>query len=238
MTEILDITPPQAHCLGDEVRPSSVVMVGETLVGAYRCRECGEVWQVPWSIEAPKTARAEWTSDRGPGRPPGPHIVDVDGLTKQQRRVLDTIINSVEDRGYPPSITEIMAAVGYGSSSSVLHQLRVLEAKGWIRRLPGQRALEILRLPGPVIRDDALYDAITTDREPVRKPRLEALLNRAEEEHADTLDSINLRRCDECGEVRGAHKVVCSRVNDPAPTLNAAEEAYWAAERPRSHHHD
>lgn len=79
--------------------------------------------------------------------PDGPP--DSTGLTPRQRRVLDVITAAVEARGYPPSMREIGHAVGLASSSSVAHQLRVLEHKGFLRRDPHRpRALEVL-LPDP-----------------------------------------------------------------------------------------
>ena len=59
--------------------------------------------------------------------PDGPP--DATGLTPRQQRVLATIKDSIEKRGYPPSMREIGQAVGLTSSSSVAHQLRVLEEK-------------------------------------------------------------------------------------------------------------
>jgi repressor LexA len=76
--------------------------------------------------------------DRGP---------DGDGLTQRQRRVLEVIRDSIERRGYPPSVREIGEAVGLSSASSVAHQLSVLQKKGWLRRDPNRpRALDV-RLP-------------------------------------------------------------------------------------------
>src|SRR4029453_4379613 len=75
--------------------------------------------------------------------PDGP--LDADGLTLRQRRILEMIKNTVERRGYPPSIREMGDAVGLASSSSVAHQLKMLEAKGLLRRAPNRpRALEVL----------------------------------------------------------------------------------------------
>ena len=55
------------------------------------------------------------------------------------------IRETVERRGYPPSIREMGDAVGLASSSSVAHQLKVLETKGFLRRDPNRpRALEVL----------------------------------------------------------------------------------------------
>jgi repressor LexA len=80
--------------------------------------------------------------------PDGP--ADATGLTPRQRRVLDVIRDSVDRRGYPPSMREIGERVGLTSSSSVSHQLRVLEQKGLLRRDPNRpRAIEV-RYPGEV----------------------------------------------------------------------------------------
>ena len=74
------------------------------------------------------------------------------GLTVRQRRVLEVIRNSIDRRGYPPSMREIGDAVGLTSPSSVAHQLSTLERKGYLRRDPNRpRAIEV-RSPesGPV----------------------------------------------------------------------------------------
>lgn len=94
--------------------------------------------------------------------PDGPP--DAAGLTARQRRVLTVIKDSVSERGYPPSMREIGIAVGLTSSSSVAHQLRVLETKGFLRRDPNRpRAVEVLmpdamprRATGPA--SDGSYD--------------------------------------------------------------------------------
>jgi repressor LexA len=74
--------------------------------------------------------------------PDGPP--DATGLTPRQQRVLATIKEAIETRGYPPSMREIGTAVGLTSSSSVAHQLKTLEEKGFLRRDPNRpRALEV-----------------------------------------------------------------------------------------------
>src|ERR1700758_3650808 len=60
------------------------------------------------------------------------------GLTQRQRTILEVIRASVTGRGYPPSIREIGDAVGLTSTSSVAHQLRALERKGYLRRDPNR----------------------------------------------------------------------------------------------------
>src|SRR3954447_4259099 len=74
--------------------------------------------------------------------PDGPP--DATGLTPRQQRILAHLRDSIEQRGYPPSMREIGAAVGLTSTSSVAHQLRALEALGYVKRDPNRpRALEI-----------------------------------------------------------------------------------------------
>ncbi|HLU99433.1 MAG TPA: transcriptional repressor LexA [Thermobifida alba] len=68
-------------------------------------------------------------------------------LTERQRSVLNVIHRYVRERGYPPSIREIGDAVGLSSPSSVAHQLKVLQRKGYLHRDQNRpRAVEI-RIP-------------------------------------------------------------------------------------------
>jgi repressor LexA len=75
--------------------------------------------------------------------PDGPP--DATGLTPRQLKVLSHIKDSIEHRGYPPSMREIGEAVGLTSPSSVAHQLSALERKGFLRRDPNRpRAIEVI----------------------------------------------------------------------------------------------
>lgn len=66
-------------------------------------------------------------------------------LTMRQRRVLEVIRTAIDERGYPPSMREIGEKAGLASPSSVAHQLKTLESKGYLRRDPNRpRALEII----------------------------------------------------------------------------------------------
>nr|WP_192909468.1 transcriptional repressor LexA [Gandjariella thermophila] len=66
-------------------------------------------------------------------------------LTPRQRRVLEVIRSWLDRHGYPPSVREIGEAVGLTSTSSVAHQLRALERKGYLRRDPNRpRAVGML----------------------------------------------------------------------------------------------
>ena len=60
--------------------------------------------------------------------------------------------------GYPPSIREIGDAVGLTSTSSVAHQLRTLERKGFLRRDPNRpRAVDVRAA------DESVTPIVTTD---------------------------------------------------------------------------
>ena len=82
---------------------------------------------------------------RRPGRPKVTELPDpVTGLTRRQQAILDVIRDSVERRGYPPSIREICESAGLASTSSVAHQLAMLERKGFLRRDPNRpRAVDV-----------------------------------------------------------------------------------------------
>ena len=62
-----------------------------------------------------------------------------------QQKILDFIKSEIEDKGYPPSVREICAAVGLRSTSTVHAHLNHLEEQGLIRRDSTKpRALEVL----------------------------------------------------------------------------------------------
>jgi repressor LexA len=93
----------------------------------------------------PKNADIHEMPDRGDGG----------ALTHRQRKVLEVIRNSIDRRGYPPSMREIGDAVGLSSLSSVTHQLNQLELSGYLRRDPNRpRALEVL-IEMPTIEDES-----------------------------------------------------------------------------------
>jgi repressor LexA len=79
-------------------------------------------------------------------------------LTERQRTILEVIRSSVTTRGYPPSIREIGDAVGLTSTSSVAHQLRTLERKGYLRRDPNRPRAVDVRTP-----DEMAGPAVVTD---------------------------------------------------------------------------
>ncbi len=70
-------------------------------------------------------------------------------LTPQQQRVLDYISREVSERGYPPSVREICAALGFRSSSTAHRYLAALEEKGYLERAADRpRAMRILDSAG------------------------------------------------------------------------------------------
>ena len=59
-------------------------------------------------------------------------------LSKRQIAILDCIVKSVQERGFPPTVREIGDATGVHSSSTTWYQLQILEARGYIQRLEGK----------------------------------------------------------------------------------------------------
>ncbi len=112
-----------------------------------------------------------------------------DELTARQQRVLEVIRDWLDRYGYPPSVREIGEAVGLNSTSSVAHQLRALERKGYLRRdpnrpravgvLPPDADTEVLNRPrpayvpvvgriaagGPILAEQAVEDVFPLPRE-------------------------------------------------------------------------
>ncbi len=70
-------------------------------------------------------------------------------LTAQQRRVLDFISREVAERGYPPSVRDICAALGFRSSSTAHRYLAALEKMGYLERGAARpRAIRIIEGDG------------------------------------------------------------------------------------------
>jgi repressor LexA len=94
------------------------------------------------------------------------HSVDP-SLTERQRTILNVIRASVTSRGYPPSIREIGDAVGLTSTSSVAHQLRTLERKGYLRRDPNRpRAVDVRGAEGTAAGRNVLTEVTGSDALP------------------------------------------------------------------------
>jgi len=85
-----------------------------------------------------------------PDKPDPDHV-----LTWRQRKVLQVIRESVQKRGYPPSMREIGEAVGLTSTSSVSYQLSTLQKKGYLHRDVGRPRTVEVRLPNhPAVRPE------------------------------------------------------------------------------------
>jgi repressor LexA len=66
-------------------------------------------------------------------------------ITDRQRQILDLIMETVERRGYPPSVREIGEAIGLSSPSTVHSHLSALVEGGYLRRDPAKpRAIEVV----------------------------------------------------------------------------------------------
>ncbi len=97
--------------------------------------------------------------------PDGPP--DESGLTARQRKVLEVIRESIDRRGYPPTVREIGEAVGLTSTSSVSHQLVTLQKKGFLRRDPSRPRAVDVRLPAePLLSADTADDAVARAAKP------------------------------------------------------------------------
>src|SRR3712207_6580055 len=57
----------------------------------------------------------------------------VEGLTDRQRETLVFIAETVQERGYPPSVREICEGLGLASSSTVHSHLQALQRKGYLK---------------------------------------------------------------------------------------------------------
>lgn len=80
-------------------------------------------------------------------------------LSERQQQVLDYIRDTVNGRGYPPSVREIGEAVGLNSPSTVHSHLNSLVKAGAIRKDPSKpRALVVLDKQAPTTADSRVRD--------------------------------------------------------------------------------
>jgi predicted DNA-binding transcriptional regulator YafY/transcriptional regulator with XRE-family HTH domain len=109
-------------------------------------------------VQAPSKGQVSLQQPRRPGRkrkgtaplvtvqtPDRPDLDHV--LTWRQHKVLQVIRESMEKRGYPPSLREIGEAVGLTSTSGVSHQLGTLQRAGYLHRDAGRPRTVEVRLP-------------------------------------------------------------------------------------------
>ena len=125
------------------------------------------------------------------------------GLTKRQAQTLGFIRQSIEERGYPPTLREIGEHMGLRSTNGVNDHLRALERKGYLRREDMKsRALklveDVVSKPTPPESDD-LVDVQVLGRVAAGAPLL------AQE---NIIDTVRIDRM----MVRGGHDVFGLRV--------------------------
>ncbi len=66
-------------------------------------------------------------------------------LSQKQQHIIDFIRSFLLDRGYPPTIRDIVSGCGISSTSVVDYNLSILEKEGYIRRHPEvSRGIELL----------------------------------------------------------------------------------------------
>jgi repressor LexA len=85
---------------------------------------------------------------------------------ERRQRILDCIVRTVDERGYPPSVREIAEAVGLASTSAVHHHLIALEKDGLLER--GGKHSRALRVTGP--REQVSRPADSSKVTPFRMP--------------------------------------------------------------------
>jgi repressor LexA len=118
------------------------------------------------------------------------------GLTKRQEQTLSYIRQSIEERGYPPTLREIGVHMGIRSTNGVNDHLRALERKGYLRRedmksralqlvddmaaaVPGTHEGDLLDVPIlgrvaaglPMFAEENVIDTVRVDRMMVRGGR-------------------------------------------------------------------
>jgi repressor LexA len=140
------------------------------------------------------------------------------GLTDRQQQVLRYIRQSINERGYPPTLREIGAHMGIRSTNGVNDHLRALERKGYLTREDMKsRALRPRDLE-PVSRSEAAPPVSTDGAAPANDQgddmveipvlgRIAAGLPLLAEEHV--LDTVRIER----NMVRGGRDVFGLRVN-------------------------
>jgi repressor LexA len=76
-------------------------------------------------------------------------------LTPRRQKILNCIHDSVERRGYPPSMREIADAVGLKSTSAVSYQLKILEHMGHLTRDARMPRTVVEKPPYPRVQHEA-----------------------------------------------------------------------------------
>jgi repressor LexA len=135
------------------------------------------------------------------------------GLTQRQQMVLDFIRQSIQDRGYPPTLREIGARMGIRSTNGVNDHLRALERKGYLTREDMKsRALRPTSLAAQALGDlgPSALDLAANDVDLIAVPvlgRVAAGLPLLAEEHV--IDTVRIDRT----LLKGGREVFGLKVN-------------------------
>ncbi len=136
------------------------------------------------------------------------------GLTDRQHQVLDYIRQSINERGYPPTLREIGAHMGIRSTNGVNDHLRALERKGYLTREDMKsralrpRDIDASERPDPAAAPGAPANDQGADIVEIQVVgRIAAGLPLLAEEHV--LDTVRIER----SMVRGGRDVFGLRVN-------------------------
>jgi repressor LexA len=95
-------------------------------------------------------------------------------LSARQVIVLQTIIDTVAEQGFPPAMRDLLNASGLSSVSSIAHQLSALERMGYIKRGSNKaRGMEILRnVDGSAFENNSNTTSISNSDDSVSIPLL------------------------------------------------------------------
>ena len=97
---------------------------------------------------------------------------------ERRKKILECIAQTVEERGYPPSVREIADAVGLASTSAVHHHLTALERDGYLERgAHSSRALRLTDLGDAELAGPARSAAASGRVTPFRMPLERDVLN-------------------------------------------------------------
>ena len=77
-------------------------------------------------------------------------------LTDRQHETLAAIRRHVKTHGFPPSRSELCKALNITNHSAVNGHLNALARKGWVRLIPVDRGIQLLREGAPILDADEL----------------------------------------------------------------------------------
>ncbi len=78
-------------------------------------------------------------------------------LTERQKEVLEAILRSLRQRGFPPTLRELQEETGISTPRGVAVHLQALEKKGYIRRDSSARGIRVLIDPSQELEEEVLY---------------------------------------------------------------------------------